>query len=79
MITFKNIKKSNGIISADYYPEAETVCGFISVDTNSGDVLEVKPGNAPWSIPAVRYHGRKRLLELAKQKEIPKENIVMWY
>ncbi len=79
MITLKNIERKNGIISSDYYPEAETVGGFISVDMKSGEIVEIKPGNAPWSVPAVRYHGRKRLLELSKQKDIPKESIVMWY
>ena len=79
MIALKNIERKNGIISADYYPEAETVGGFISVDMKSGEIVDVKSGNAPWSVPAVCYHGRKRLLELSKKKELPKESTVMWY
>ena len=40
MLKLKNIKRNNGIISAEYDPENSGDLGNISIDTKSGKVIE---------------------------------------
>lgn len=42
MLKLKNIKRNNGIISAEYDPENSGDLGNISIDTKSGKVIESK-------------------------------------
>lgn len=79
MITLKNIKRNNGVISATYYPESNTDGGYISVDVKTGDIIDFVPAKGYGSGASARHYGRKKLIQLATVDELPSERTVMWY
>ena len=79
MVTLKNIKKGNKIISADYYPEDSTEPGHIVVDIESQKIISqiTAKEDEGWGLYAI--HARNGLLEVAKSGKIPEKKVVMWY
>lgn len=72
MVILKNIKKTNDIISAEYYPEGKEPKGFMMLRGN-----EVVEHNNTSSFAAP--HVKRELQRLAKLSNIPKEKTVLWY
>lgn len=79
MVKLKNIKKSNGLIQADYYPEDSLEFGFIKLDCSTGEVVESQEIEKYDPIGMYRYHAINCLQELSKQTNIPENYIRMWY
>ena len=79
MLKLKNIKKVNGIISAEYDPENSGVLGAVSVDARSGEVVESSVSAYDKDFPVYLDHAASSLVKLAAQKDIPEEKLVMWH
>lgn len=79
MLKLKNIRKNNGIISAEYDPENSGEIGNISIESESGEVVETNASNMDGSFPIYLNHAIKALRKLGKEKELPKEKMIMWY
>ena len=80
MLKLKNIKIHNGIISAEYEPEKNSDnLGSISINIESGEVVESKVSQLDTPLPVYLYHATQALKKLIGKKELPKEKLVMWY
>ena len=79
MLKLKNIKKNNGIISAEYDPENSGDLGNISIDTKSGEVMESKLSKLDKPLPMYLHHAANALKKIMNEEEPPKEKLVMWY
>ena len=82
MVTLKNIKKGNKIISADYYPEDSTEPGYIVVDLETEEIIlnrSPKEHEKYYSYSWYTRYARYGLLEVAKSGKIPEKKVVMWY
>lgn len=62
---------------ADFYPEAEAICGHIVVDLQSEEIIALK--NVPGYSCMYPGHAGTKLIELAKEHSTEKERMVMWY
>ena len=79
MVTLKNIKKGNKIISADCYPEDSTEAGYVVVDLETEEIIFRKdPKEYEGSSFYIR-HVINGLLEVAKKDTIPDKWLMMWY
>lgn len=58
MLKLKNIKKSNGIISADYDPECSGEIGRISINIDSGKEVETTISLMDREFPIYLNHNR---------------------
>jgi len=78
MITLKNIKRENNIISADYYIEDEPGRGYIEVDFLTGKIvfLQAPPGYENFSCAS---HAKRELMRLSKVEKLPERKVVLWY
>lgn len=72
MVILKNIKKTNNMISADYYPEGKEPKGFMRIE--DGKVVEHENASS-FAAP----HVRNELKRLAKRENPPTEKTVLWY
>ena len=72
MVILKNIKKTNNMISADYYPEGKGPKGFMRIE--DGKVTEHENASS-FAAP----HVRNELRRLAKMENPPTEKTVVWY
>ena len=79
MLNLKNIKIDNGIISANYIPEDSEEVGFVSIDIKNGKVIDSVYTEYDGTLHAYFSHAVFALKKLIKEKEIPKERLVMWY
>ena len=79
MLKLKNIKRNNGIISAEYDPENSGDLGNISIDTKSGKVIESKLSKFDNPLPMYLHHAPNALKKIMNEEEPPREKIVMWY
>ena len=79
MLKLKNIKRNNGIISAEYDPENSGNLGNISIDTKSGKVIESKLSKFDNHLPMYLHHASNALKKIMNEEEPPREKIVMWY
>ena len=79
MLKLKNIKNNNGIITASYDPEASGELGRISIDKNSGDVIESVASKFDSDYPIYLNHAIDALKKIKNEKELPEEKLVMWY
>ena len=79
MLKLKNIKKNNGIISAEYEPEASGELGKIAIDIKTGEVIESVETKHDEVLPIYLHHAIYGLKELISQKELPNEQLIMWY
>ena len=79
MVKLKNISKNNGIISADYEPEASNECGKVALDVQTGEIVE-KQLTSYDKYTQTYFHMALRTLEKIKDDEdYPNERLVMWY
>lgn len=78
MVILKKIKRNNGMIEADYYPEGGSSQGHLSVDITSGELLEhkVAPGH---EYSSAVYHAQRDLLRICRLNVLPVERTVVWY
>ena len=72
MVILKNIKKTNNMISADYYPEGKEPKGFMRIE--DGKVIEHEIASS-FAAP----HVRNELKRLARMDNPPVEKTVLWY
>ena len=72
MVILKNIKKTNNMISADYYPEGKEPKGFMRIE--DGKVTEHENASS-FAAP----HVRNELKRLAKMENPSTEKTVLWY
>lgn len=79
MLKLKNIKRNNGLITANYDPESTGELGFISLDLKTGDVVESKASKYDEDMPTHLQHGISALKKLIKEDTLPEEKLVMWY
>lgn len=79
MLKLKNIKRNNGVISADYLPEGSKDSGMISIEEKSGDILESVSSSMDSTFPIYLNHAIDALKKLRNKEELPEEKTVMWY
>ena len=72
MVILKNIKKTNNMNSADYYPEGKEPNGFMRIE--DGKVIEHE-NSSSFAAP----HVRNELKRLARMDNPPVEKTVLWY
>ena len=78
MIVLREITKTDKTISAKYYPENNTVGGYLCLDLSDGSVIEHIPDNVYYKDSAP-IHARRKLMSLAELPAVPRESTVMWY
>ena len=76
MLILKNIKKINGCISADYYPEGAEPHGSMKINI---DTLEIEEHIRPPKSFMAPAHAERELIRLSKLDNLPKEKIVLWF
>ena len=79
MLKLKNIKLINGIISADYEPENSGEVGKISIDANSGKVVEIHLAEMDKEFPMYVNKALDWLQKARTLSDLPKERLIMWY
>ncbi len=79
MLTLKNIKKDNKIISADYEPENSGLIGNIKLDITSGKVIDCTSTELDEPLPMYLHHAVNGLIKLAHKENLPNEKLIMWY
>ncbi len=79
MLELKNIKTSDGIISAEYDPENSGNLGSLSINIESGEIVKSTISQLDEPLPIYLYHATQALKKLLLEKELPKEKLVMWY
>lgn len=79
MLRLKNLKKNNGIISAEYDPENSGELGSISIDVQDGSLVESSASKMDSSFPIYLNHAVEALRKLKDEKELPEEKLIMWY
>ena len=79
MLKLKNIRKIDGIISAEYEPENSGNLGSVSVDVDSGKVVDSNISKLDSPLPMYLHHATEALKKLVKEEKLPEEKLVMWY
>ena len=79
MLRLRNIVKSDTQISADYYPEDSEVKGFVSVDIESGEILDSDTTSYDEPFNAYLSHAVQALSKMADSDTMPPEKVIMWY
>ncbi len=79
MLRLKNIRKNNGAIQADYFPENAKEQGFLSVDCNTGEILDSEITSYDEPFNGYLAHAAQALARIAKADTVPEEQLVMWY
>ena len=79
MLKLKNIKKNNNIISAEYDPESSGELGSISVDIDSGKLVDSRASKLDSPLPIYLKHAEDALKKIMIEDDIPKEKLIMWY
>lgn len=76
MVTLKNIKKKNDMISADYYLEGNEKKGFMEMRLSDKKIIRhEKTEGIVYGLSHVQYE----LERLAKLDNPPSEKKVIWY
>ena len=78
MLKLRNIKKNNGIISAEYDPENSGELGNVSVDVEKEEVVESNLSKLDGVFPIYMNHAIDALIKMKDNKELPKEKMIMW-
>ena len=79
MLTLRNIKRSNGIIYAEYEPENSNTTGNISIRISDKEVISTEASAYDKDFPIYLNHAIKALKKIANEEELPEEKNVMWY
>ena len=78
MITLRNIKRTNNIIEADYYPENENVFGHVAIDLNTKEIISNVDAEG-YENTTCATHAKYELLRMKDLKEFPEKRVVLWY
>ena len=78
MLKLKNIKRNNGILSAEYAPESSDDIGTVSLN-RKGEIVEVVLAKQDEGFPMYLHHAVQALKKLVDVEEIPTEKTIMWY
>ncbi|WP_334160370.1 hypothetical protein [Muricomes intestini] len=79
MVRLKNLEKSNITVECDIIPEDSKQLGHIVVNLDSGELENYSlPEGYEWCRNHV-HHAQMALYELAKEKNMPDEKLLMWY
>ena len=78
MITLKNLKRIDNIITADVYPESYDRPGHIAVDVVKEEIVEFRdaPGNPYLSGES---HAARAIIKLKNLETLPEKHVVIWY
>ena len=79
MLKLKNIRRNNGIIAANYDPENTGELGFVSLDFQTGEVIESRASKYDEDMPVYLRHSISALKKLTEEEILPEEKMVMWY
>lgn len=79
MLKLKNIKKNNNIISAEYDPENSGELGSISIDIDSGEVIDSQASKLDSPLPIYLKHAEDALKKIVMEDKLPQEKLIMWY
>jgi len=79
MLKLRNLKKNNGIITAEYDPENSGDLGSISINMENGQIIETVCAKVDEVFPIYLNHAIDALKKLTKERELPKEKTIMWY
>lgn len=79
MLKLKNIKRTKGIITAEYEPEDSGEVGKITVEVDSGKVLEQCLTEFDKEFPIYFNKALQWLQNNREQSNIPIEKTLMWY
>ncbi len=79
MLRLTNISKSDGFISANYYPEGKEPFGFVKISIENCEIVEsaVTPYDYPFNI--YLSHAIKALERYRDSDNVPSNELVMWY
>ena len=78
MLKLINLKKNNGIISAEYDPENSGEIGSVSVDVKSEEVVESTLSKMDKTFPIYMNHAIDALIKMKDEKDLPTEKLIMW-
>ncbi len=80
MISVKNVKKINNRLSADYYYRDPSDIGHVTLDVNTGEILQRQP-NEEDNSRAYSYFGKViQFLEMMiKADNYPESADFIWY
>lgn len=79
MLKLRNIKKNDGTIECDIYPEDSASCGTLSYDFIKKTVTKSSlPEGYEWCKTHIA-HAKQALQKMIDENEIPEEKLVMWY
>ena len=78
MVVLREIKKSNRIIEADFYPEGKDSVGHISVDFMARKTVSLNNAEG-YEHSSSASHAKAELLRLAKLDSLPDVKRVYWY
>ena len=77
MLRLENIKITNEIAEADFYPEQETKPGHIVVNLQTEEIDSIV------HVPGYEFmypgHARETLVEMSNSNDKRTERIIMWY
>lgn len=78
MVTLRNIKRHEGILSADYFPEDRTDSGHIAIREKDGEEMEYiqAPTDSTGKFHGPVVHGLKQLIGI---EELPEKKTIIWY
>lgn len=79
MLKLKNLRKTESIIEADFYPEDSKKAGHIVVSLKSEEIIDHTDPQGYENDFSYAAHARQNLVKLAKQDSLPDEWTVMWY
>ena len=79
MIKLKNIKRTENIISCDYYPEDSKMKRTIAVDLDTGEYSVLKYSDYEYGKKTYAGKTRNKLIEMSEREELPEEYVFMWY
>lgn len=82
MVRLKNINRTDDFIECDYYPEGEAEGGFLKLSLENFEVIENRM--APFELDRMHYRphfhrAKNRLIKIANENPLPREQLVMWY
>lgn len=78
MLKLINLKKNNGIISAEYDPENSGEIGSVSIDMEREEVIDFNTSKMDGSFPIYLNHAIDALIKLKDEKDLPTEKLIMW-
>ena len=76
MLTLRNIKRSNGIIYAEYEPENSNTTGNISIRISDKEVISTEASEYDKDFPIYLNHAIKALKTLANEEKLPEEKML---